>query len=400
MGGGREFRKPPASGPAPGDADAGGSGGPDRRLMGLHMRSRKESAAQYSKDPEVNKLLASGNKDPKAYAKAIAASDQPRNALLGDIKDKYGPEFADQVSEALVATELGKDVGDDKDGGGDAKDGGAADKGSADLASSDNFDDAAGDSQRSPTGMSGKTGDDDLGAAGYADERTGKAGLQVSGKSGAVSGDLGFQEDGGIDTISGSVDVQGDENELQASGSYSDPKNMSGTIAGSHQFNDELSAQGSVGYNKKDGQDELTGSIGGKFENDNLAIGGELDASSTDGATAKGSATAKLANGKLYATVTGSAKLGDAGDGPKYNLGGSLTLTEGERMALIASGAMDDKGGLDLGLELDVLKDKVKNAGEVDDAKKDAIVSLFVEYKKGGEDPSEQGVTGGLKMRF
>src|SRR5258705_7649192 len=103
MGGGRDFKKPAAAAAGPGAADADSSGKMDPRMMSLRMRQRREAK---SEEPEVQKLLAGGNKDPQAYAKAIAASDQPRNSLLGDIKDKFGPEFADQVSEALVAIEL------------------------------------------------------------------------------------------------------------------------------------------------------------------------------------------------------------------------------------------------------------------------------------------------------
>jgi hypothetical protein len=390
MAGGRDFKKPGAAA-APGAADADASSGRmDPRMMSLRMRSRKEA---QSGDAEVQKLLQGGNQDPQAYAKAIAASDQPRNALLGDIKDKLGPELADKVSEALVAIEL-KDGGDDKD---DKK--GDDDKGGSDLASSDNFDDAAGDAAKSPTGMSAKSGDDDLGAEGYTDK--GKAGVQVSGKSGNLSGDVGVQEDNGKGTVSGTVDYAGDDNEVQASGSVGQDGKAEGTVAGSHNFTDELSGQASLAASTEDG---LTAGVGGKYENDDFAVSAEVDANKKGDATsvtAKGSGTAKLMDGKLYATVTGSAKMGDAEeDAPRFNLGGSVTLTTGEHQALVASGAMDDKGGLDLTLEYDIFKDKIKNAGDVDDAKKDALISLYTEYKQGGDDKAEDGLTAGVKLRF
>jgi hypothetical protein len=401
MAGGRDFKKPTsaAQGPAPADADAGK---PDPRLMSLRMRSRRDNQAALSKDPEVQKLLQSGNKDPQAYAKAIAASDQPRNALLGDIKDKLGPEFADKVSEALVANELKDDKA--ADGGGDDKAGG--DKGGGgDLASADSFDDAMGDAGKSATGMTGKTGDDGLGAEGYADAAHGKAGLEVSGKSGSLSGDVGVQEDNGKGTVSGTLGYEGDGNQVQGSGSYTDEKDNSATLAAGHDFSDEISGQASLGYTKEEGKpDAITGSLGGKYDGDKFAADAEVDVTKKGDATSaeiKGSGTAKLFDGKLQATVLGSAKVGDLDDDtPRYSLGGSVTLTTSEHSALVASGAMDEKGGLDLSLEFDDFKDKIKGAGDVDDAKKDALVSLYVEYKKGGDNPDEQGVTGGLKMRF
>jgi hypothetical protein len=403
--GGREFKPPGKSAPAAGDADAdAGSNKVDPRIMSLRMRSRKEAQSAQSQDPAVQKLLQSGNKDPHAYAKAISESKQPRNALLGDIKDVLGPEFADKVSEALVVMEQAKgdkDAGDGKDGGDDGGgDDGGDDKAKADLPTSDNF----GGDEKSPGQIDAKAGDDDNGVSGYADGD--KGGLQVHGKKGALSGDLGVEADGkGGSTISGTADISGDAGELQASGSYSDKDDMSGNVAGSMPLGGGFTGKAGAGYQKEAGKDDtVTGMAGAQYDGDKFAASAEVDVAKQGdqtSATAKGSATAKLADGKLYATLTGSATMGGDPDAPKFNLGGQVTLTVSDHAALVAAGAMDEKGGIDLSLELDVLKDKIKSAGDVDDAKKDAILSVFAEYKKGGDgaDSGDQ-VTGGLKLSF
>ncbi|HZS40365.1 MAG TPA: hypothetical protein VFF06_26215 [Polyangia bacterium] len=215
------------------------------------------------------------------------------------------------------------------------------------------------------------------------------------------------------------LDYTSGKNSAAGTATVTDGKNYEVGATGTRQLTDSTSVTAGVDRTVADGTATNKATLGADYKSDKLAASGEVDVSKQQGASGvgldvTGGATATLKDGKLYGSVIGGVGTDD--DGLHYHFGGGLTITPTEHTALTAAGVMDNQGGIDLRLQYDVFKDKVSGAGDLDDAKKNAMLSLFVGYKKGdgmmsgsplddsmGANPAQQqgsGVYAGVKLSF
>ncbi|HSD86682.1 MAG TPA: hypothetical protein VLB44_04180, partial [Kofleriaceae bacterium] len=123
-------------------------------------------------------------------------------------------------------------------------------------------------------------------------------------------------------------------------------------------------------------------------------------------------ADAKLAP-KLYGGVWGSSEI-QSGQHATAQMGANLTFTTTEKTALTLAGVLDEHGRVETRLQYDIFKDKINSISDLDQHKKDAMLSLFVSYSQGsgqhmldqrfGAPQIEQNVgsqvTAGIKIRF
>jgi hypothetical protein len=77
----------------------------------------------------------------------------------------------------------------------------------------------------------------------------------------------------------------------------------------------------------------------------------------------------------------------ERGKDTQASLGASLTFTPNEKLALTAAGIMNNHGGFEGRLQLDVFKDKLNGLSDISQHKKDAIVSAFISVSGGGAQP-------------
>jgi len=323
------MRSPAAAGGAQTQSTADADAAdPRQAALDKKAQDRKDDNAATPGATAASQLLGRNCKDVAQYVKLIQKYPNERDAILEQVAARLGNDFAKQVDEK---TGGGADAAKGDDDGGDGKDG---------------FDSKA-----------------------------------------------SYLPQDGKPQLSGEVDYTKGDNQVSASGSVSDKKNYDLSLSGTHNVSDSTSVTAGLDHNVQDGAATDTASLGAGYSTDKLAVSGELDltkSASGLGAGIKSGATASLVDGKLYGQAFGGGSMD--GDGTHYNFGGGLVLTPNDHTALTAAGVMDEKGGIDLRLQYDVFKDKVKGAGDLDDAKKNAMLSLFVGYKRG------DGMVGGSPL--
>ena len=202
----------------------------------------------------------------------------------------------------------------------------------------------------------------------------------------------GLNRTEGTSTHSGSLRYENDEKgNAGLSGSYTDEQNWKLGADGKYNLGKQGSLTGSVGHEVKDGAGTTSASLKGQYATDDVVLSGEGGLQHDKdglGYNAKGEGTFTLKKGLLYGETFGGVKGGPGMDEPQYHMGGGLTLTPNEKMALTLSGAVDQSGGFDTRLQFDLFKKKVESARGLTEQRKKSVVSVFAGYR--------QGMDGGL----
>lgn len=86
---------------------------------------------------------------------------------------------------------------------------------------------------------------------------------------------------------------------------------------------------------------------------------------------------------KFYVSGFGGAAY-EQGKQTTANLGAGLTFTPSDKTALTLAGVLDQNGHIETRLQFDVFKSRVESAGNLSQAQKSALVSLFVSYSPHG----------------
>jgi len=162
------------------------------------------------------------------------------------------------------------------------------------------------------------------------------------------------------------------------------------------------------------GQSQTTLGMSERYRSGDMIHGLDLTAGTgaRDYLKMTGSADAKLAP-NLYGGVWGSTEM-EAGHHATAQMGANLTFTTNEKTALTLAGVVDQDGNLETRLQFDVFKSRIESVADLDQHKKDAMLSLFVSYSQGsgqhmldqrfGAPSIEQNVgsqvTAGIKIRF
>jgi len=204
-----------------------------------------------------------------------------------------------------------------------------------------------------------------------------------------VAKDLGLSVDAAHKVASGKstdelgLGLQSDENQLDFKAAFTDKENFSLSLKDTYKFGEQGSLMGEAAYGSKDGEDFASLGLAGKLNTDDhlleanadlLKQGDKLDLSADfDG-------TFTLMDDKLYGHAFG--KLDNILEDPKFQVGGGLTWTPKDKMAVTLAGLVDQDGGFDTRLQFDIFKKKVDNAKGLSDQKKKALFSVFVGYKQ------------------
>lgn len=186
------------------------------------------------------------------------------------------------------------------------------------------------------------------------------------------------------------------------------------SLSASSQLSPELSVAGTAGLSRDPtGAREGTLGIAERYRSGQVVQGLDVNAGvgTRNYLSARGSVDAQLAP-NVYGGAWGSVNT-EAGQRTSGQLGGSLTLTPSEKTALTFAGAVNERGGYEARAELDLLKKGYSNAGDLADRRKDAPLSLYVGYSKGGQQTMlderygagqlsgrEGVISGGVKVRF
>ncbi len=149
------------------------------------------------------------------------------------------------------------------------------------------------------------------------------------------------------------------------------------------QVNKNLSVSGHVDETIPDqGKPQTDFGISESYKTGKVIQGLDLEGGkgSHDYLKATGSVSGQLAP-NLYGSGWGSYSY-EAGHQNTAQLGASLTFTPQEKQALTLAGLIDEHGRVETRLQYDIFKDKINSISDLDQHKKDAMVSLFVSYSQ------------------
>lgn len=211
-------------------------------------------------------------------------------------------------------------------------------------------------------------------------------GSQKQKNGSSLYGGLGYGEKDGAGTATSHIGLRDKDSNTKLSSSYTDNNDFGLNLSHDQQHNSAFKTQSKLGYNMNDGSDALTGSIRGQYSSEDFVGSGGLGARYDDnglGYNADVDAMGTLKKGSLYYEGFGGVKGGGDMDQPTFHVGGGLTLTPNEKLALTVSGAIDQDGGFDTRLQFDVFKKKVTGARGLSESKKNAAVSVFMGYRQG-----------------
>lgn len=199
-------------------------------------------------------------------------------------------------------------------------------------------------------------------------------------------GGMGYGEKGGVGTATGHLGSRDKDSDTRLSTSLTDSDNYGLNLMHNQTHDSGLKTQSKLGYNMAGGEGALSGSLRGQYGSDDFigsgGLGGQYDKDGL-GYNADADLTGTLKKGSLYYEGFGGVKGGGAMDEPTFHVGGGLTLTPNEKLAMTVSGAIDNNGGFDTRLQFDVFKKKVQNARGISERKKKAAVSVFMGYRQG-----------------
>ena len=177
--------------------------------------------------------------------------------------------------------------------------------------------------------------------------------------------------------------------------SYADgPNKLDGSVAraadewklhagASHDFNKNLSVSGKVDETIPDkGTAQTTLSLSEKYRSEKVIQGLDLEAGKGDRdyLKATGSVSGQLAP-NWYGSGWGSYSY-EAGHQNTAQLGASLTFTPQEKQALTLAGVIDEHGRVETRLQYDIFKDRINSISDLDQHKKDAMISVFISYSQ------------------
>ena len=187
------------------------------------------------------------------------------------------------------------------------------------------------------------------------------------------------------------------------------------SLAASDRLSPELSVAGHLDHvAPAAGGAQTTLGLSERYRSGEVVHGVDMEAGSgaRDYFKTTGSADARLGK-DLYGGAWGAYEV-DSGHHQSGQVGASLTLTPNEKTALTLAGVMDQTGALETRLQLDVFRSRIASVGDLADHKKDALVSLFLSYQRGGDrhmlderfgapqtgTPLGNQVTAGIKIKF
>lgn len=151
----------------------------------------------------------------------------------------------------------------------------------------------------------------------------------------------------------------------------------------SQQINKELSVSGHVDETVPDkGKAQTDVGISERYKSGKVIQGLDLEGGqgSHDYLKATGSVSGQMAP-NLYGSGWGSYSY-EAGKQNTAQLGASLTFTPQEKQALTLAGLIDEHGRVETRLQYDLFKDKINSISDLDQHKKDAMISIFVSYSQ------------------
>jgi hypothetical protein len=378
--------------------DAAETGDADQdKLRQLQLQRRAQQARGGDAVAQAQKLIQQGVRDPQKYAVLIAQNPDATDGIVQALSKAFGETFAAQVKARSTVVKTDDDGGGD--GGGDKKDGGDDDKPllrhdfdvgkdtQVEVSGGYNKDDQNG--AYASADLQNKDGSKSIGVTGYVDplNPTGTVGGNVHGtlpvgKDGSLTAQIGGGLADGKPQIAGQAEYKDSKNDATLKGTFSDKDNYD--VQGNEQYNinDKVNVSGGFERQVQDGAATNTFTAGAEYAGDKVHADGEVDVTqdgSGVGVEAKGTGTVALKDGKLYGEVLAGG--GMATDGSTiYHFGGGLTFTPTDNTALTAVGVMTQDGGIDTRLQFDIFKDKVQSASDLSDAKKKAVIGLFVEY--------------------
>ena len=235
-----------------------------------------------------------------------------------------------------------------------------------------------------------------------------------------IAKDLGLSVDAAHKVAAGKsteelgLGLQSEDNQLDFKGAFTDKENYSLSLKDTHTFGDRGSLTGEGAFGSKEGEEFGRLGLSGKLDTDDHVFEGNADLLKQGeklDLSAGFDGTFTLMDEQLYAHAFG--KLDNILDDPKYQVGGGLTWTPKDKMAVTLAGLVDQDGGFDTRLQFDVFKKKVDCARDLSDQKKKALFSVFVGYKQendgglmndhfgAGKLGAEQGMAyAGIKIPF
>ena len=149
------------------------------------------------------------------------------------------------------------------------------------------------------------------------------------------------------------------------------------------QVNKQLSVSGHVDETVPDkGTPQTDVGISEQYKTGKVIQGLDLEGGkgSHDYLKATGSVSGQMAP-NLYGSGWGSYSY-EAGKQNTAQLGASLTFTPQEKQALTLAGLIDEHGRVETRLQYDIFKDKINSISDLDQHKKDAMISIFVSYSQ------------------
>jgi hypothetical protein len=237
-----------------------------------------------------------------------------------------------------------------------------------------------------------------LGALAYKDEKTTAEAYAGGSSDGLILGGSGSHKFGSGYSLSGSVEHAGDDTKVRGTfgrewdkGKYS-LTGEAGDAGSKLSLTGEgkqggLTLGGDLAYARDAAGVENTRlALRESYQSPGLTQGLSLEATHglKDSLKASGNIDARLLP-NLYGGAFGEFSTERGGETTASG-GASLTFLPAEKLALTAAGIVDQTGAFEARLQLDVLKSKVDSVAGLSEAKKKAIVSLFLSYTQ-GHDP-------------
>jgi hypothetical protein len=182
----------------------------------------------------------------------------------------------------------------------------------------------------------------------------------------------------------GSLDATYDNNGTKVHGNVTraaDKWTMHGDA--SEQINKQLTVSGHVDETLPDkGKAQTDVGISETYKSGKVIEGLDLEGGkgAHDYLKATGSVSGQMAP-NLYGSGWGSYSY-EAGKQNTAQLGASLTFTPQEKQALTLAGLIDEHGRVETRLQYDIFKDKINSISDLDQHKKDAMISIFVSYSQ------------------
>ena len=194
---------------------------------------------------------------------------------------------------------------------------------------------------------------------------------------------LGHAKDGNKTTETLQLGLKDDKNQANLGLSYTDPDNLKAKLDYARQIDKDSEIKARLEAGVQQGKNFAQLGLSGTSKSDDLVLQASLEALKNQNGLdvkASGDATITLVGEKLYGHAF--VKLDGILNDPKYQVGGGITWTPKDKLALTLAGVVDQSGGFDARLQLDLFQKKIKNARDLDENKKKAALSVFAGYRQ------------------